>query len=1158
MSEATYARSIRRLRLVTVLPICLFGLNAADCNSAPLPANLPTLTRLEQVRALSAADANLGYPVHIRGVVTYYDGSEPSLDGSSIPNSTTPTMFVQDSSAGIYVNLPSGSLIPTAGDLIVLDGVTESLDVAPQVGHPHWNVVGHSDFPASRRGSFESLAVGAEDSQWEEVRGIVRKAETRSNFLFLEVAVSGGRVRVMIPDYHDSQRDDLVDAEIEIRGVCGALFNQRNQIIGVLLYVPRADLIKVTVPAAPHPFEAPVRTLDNVQRFSVVPNFGHRIHVSGTVTLWQPGHLFYITDQHSSLRIETPRTKTLQVGDRVDATGFPAVKDFRPILEDAEYRVISSGPPPPPKPVGAAQVLKGDYDGNLVVVEGRLIEREVSGGSRTLLLESDGLVFNAHGLGTAIRTKYNSLPVGGWLRVTGVAEVHTNESARNVSFDLLVADDSDIILLRRPSWLTPQHGLQALGVILAAFLAAFGWVISLRHRVEQQARTIRQKQERERHLESQYREIFENANDLVMSFDRDGRFIYANPAAGRTLGYGEGELKTMSVIELTVAASRDHIVDVLRRLEDGEEIGRLDLNLQTKAGEPVILHGISNTQFSDGKFHSVRGIFRDMTEHIKHQRELEQARDKAEAANRAKSEFLANMSHEIRTPMNGVIGTLELALDTDLDPAQREYLLMARDSSEALLAIINDILDFSKIESGKLELKNLDFNLHDVVAETLKTLSLRAHQKGLELAFSADAEVPEFAHGDPGRLRQILINLVGNAIKFTQTGEIVVRISRRSESQGWSELQFTITDSGIGIPKEKQATVFEAFTQVDSSTTREFGGTGLGLSISSRLVSMMGGSIWVESTLGSGSTFGFTAILKTDPPLKTPFAGGELDLTGVPILVVDDNATNRHILRGVVSSWGMKCQVVSSAEEGLTLLREAHAGNAPYPIVLTDVNMPGMDGFGFANAIRDDANLAGALILMLTSADRDGDIKRCGALGINRYLVKPIGRSELLNSIVAVLHERGFGAPRESIRISSEPGPAGPIKALRVLIVEDTAVNQVLLKIVLEKMGHTTVTAGDGREAVEAASREQFDLIFMDVQMPVMDGFAATEAIRQAERLKGGHVPIFAMTAHALQGDRERCLASGMDGYVSKPAKRVEIAAVTNSIAAEKETVTQS
>jgi CheY-like chemotaxis protein len=336
---------------------------------------------------------------------------------------------------------------------------------------------------------------------------------------------------------------------------------------------------------------------------------------------------------------------------------------------------------------------------------------------------------------------------------------------------------------------------------------------------------------------------------------------------------------------------------------------------------------------------------------------------------------------------------------------------------------------------------------------------------------------------------------------------------------------------------------------VDGSTTREFGGTGLGLSISARLVSMMGGSIWVESTLGKGSTFSFTALLKTDLPAKRAFVETEVNLAGVPILVVDDNATNRYILREVVSSWGMNCEVASSAEEGLAFLRKAQSAGNPYQIVLTDGNMPGTDGFGFANEIRDDVSLAGSFILMLTSADRDGDIRRCKELGINRYLVKPVGKSELLTSIVTLLRERGSGARRESIKVSSEVAPVFPPgKSLRILIVEDTPVNQALLRIVLEKMGHRTVTAADGREAVALTAAEKFDLIFMDVQMPVMDGFTATREIRRAEMLNGKHVPIFAMTAHALQGDRERCIAAGMDGYVSKPAKRVEIAAVINGV----------
>jgi PAS domain S-box-containing protein len=1110
---------------------------------------LPTLNQIQQVRNLTAQEAGRGYPVHVRGVVTYYDASEPSYDGSSTPNSTTPTMFIQDSGAGIYINLPSGSPAAKVGDLVELDGLSEFIDVAPQIGHAHWKVVGHSPLPVARRSTYESMTAGVEDSQWEEIRGIVRNVEKRSDFLFLDIAMTGGRVRAMIPDYHDAERDDLVDAEITIRGVCGALFNGRNQIVGVLLYVPNSSVVTVTVPAPSNAFEEPATPLDSVQRFSTNRRFGHRVHVKGTVTLWQPGHVFFLSDEHSSLRIESTRRQPLRAGDRVDVVGFPAIEAFRPVLQDADYRVNSTGPPPAPRHIDAGEILRGDYDGVLVEVEGRLIEKALSDGTRSLLLQSGDTVFNARGEGPDNKASYGSLPIGGLLRVTGVAEVQTNENARNLSFDLLIPEHADIVLLRKPSWLTPEHGIEALGAAVTAFLAVLGWVLALRRRVERQAITIEEKQRRARDLEIRYQEIFENANDLVMSFDANGKFLYANPAVRKTLGYREEELKATSVPELTPKESRPQTMDLLKRLAAEEEIDRLELRLLTKDGAPVILEGISNPQFSDGRLVSVRGIFHDMTQHIRHQQELELAKEKAEAANRAKSEFLANMSHEIRTPMNGVIGTLELALDTDLDSAQREYLQMAKDSSDALLGIINDILDFSKIESGKLELKNVEFNLHDTVAETLKTLSLRAHQKGLELAYHAEAEVPEYAYGDPGRLRQILINLVGNAIKFTQKGEIVVRISRPSERDGWSELLFKISDSGIGIPKEKQATIFEAFTQVDGSTTREFGGTGLGLSISARLVSMMGGSIWVESTLGKGSTFSFTALLKTDLPAKRAFVETEVNLAGVPILVVDDNATNRYILREVVSSWGMNCEVASSAEEGLAFLRKAQSAGNPYQIVLTDGNMPGTDGFGFANEIRDDVSLAGSFILMLTSADRDGDIRRCKELGINRYLVKPVGKSELLTSIVTLLRERGSGARRESIKVSSEVAPVFPPgKSLRILIVEDTPVNQALLRIVLEKMGHRTVTAADGREAVALTAAEKFDLIFMDVQMPVMDGFTATREIRRAEMLNGKHVPIFAMTAHALQGDRERCIAAGMDGYVSKPAKRVEIAAVINGV----------
>ncbi len=1143
---------VQRLGCLLAFLVCiLVCLQPLVLGQAPasMPAHrLPALTHIDEVRKLSSEQANRAYPVHVRAVVTYYDSREPSLDADSLPGPSTPSMFVQDSTAGIFVNLPEVHPTPQAGDLIDLDGVSEQPDVAPQIGHPQWKVVGHVAFPTPQQPSFERMADGVEDSQWVEVSGIVRKVEIRSGFLILEIAMSGGHLRAMVPDYHGALPENLIDAEVRVRGACGALFNERNQIIGVLLNVPRFDQITVTRLSPPQPFAAPATPLDSVQKFSAGSNFGHRIHVSGIVTLAQPGHLFYISDQHGALRVESRQATALQAGDRVDVIGFPAISEFRPILEDATYRVTSQGLAPSARPTTAGEIIKGDYDGSLVMIQGRLVEKPLPGAVQTLVLQSDGLVFNAQ-LQSKDHTRNSSLPVGALVQVTGVPEVQTDENGRNQSFRLLVGHASDIVVLQNPSWFTPKRGLQALAIILVILLAVFGWVLGLRHRVAEQAATIRQKRKREIDLENQYREIFENANDLVMSIDRDGRFIYANPAARRTLGYSEEELKTISFIELSPPESRQQATDLLQNLVNGQEIKTIELTLLTRAGTPVILEGINNSQFSEGQFTSARAIFRDTTEQRKHRRELELAKDKAEAANQAKTDFLANMSHEIRTPMNGVIGTLELVLDTELDSAQRQYLQLAKNSSDSLLAIINDILDFSKIESGKLELDNADFNLHEVVGETLKTLSLRAHQKGLELAYSFDPAVPEYTNGDPGRLRQILINLVGNAIKFTHHGEIVIKVSRQSESSDWTELLFTIADSGIGIPPEKQATIFEAFTQADSSTTRQFGGTGLGLSISVRLVNMMGGTIWVESKMGQGSTFRFTARLKpAHAPAPSSADPSELNLSGIPILVVDDNETNCHILCETVTSWGMRCQAVSSAAAGLSILREAHASGAPYPIVLTDCNMPGMDGFDFANAIRDNVNLSEALILMLTSADRDGDIKRCRDLGINRYLVKPIGKSELLNAIVPLLHQRQSGAPLELSRVAAAPPEVKAHHSLKILIVEDTLVNQMLLRIVLEKMGHTTVTAGDGSRAVECAAQQRFDLIFMDVQMPVMDGFAATAAIREAEKLNGGHVPIYAMTAHALQGDRERCIAAGMDGYVSKPAQRAEIAGVIRNV----------
>jgi PAS domain S-box-containing protein len=642
----------------------------------------------------------------------------------------------------------------------------------------------------------------------------------------------------------------------------------------------------------------------------------------------------------------------------------------------------------------------------------------------------------------------------------------------------------------------------------------------------------------------------EQVGESIVITDLNGSILYVNPAFEKLTGYTRDEAIGQNPRILKSGQHpASYYQEMWATLQDGEAWSGELINRRKDGTLFQEDATISPIKDKDGKIINYVAVKRDITSRKRVEAELAQAKDKAEAANRAKSEFLANMSHEIRTPMNGVIGMLELVLDTSLQPDQKEYLTMARGSSESLLAIINDILDFSKIEAGKLELEEIDFNLHEVVSETLKTLSLRAHQKRLELACSIDTRVPEHTVGDPGRLRQILINLVGNAIKFTSSGEIVVSVTCRSRNAACCELQFNIADSGIGIPKEKQAAIFEAFTQADNSTTRQFGGTGLGLPISALLVKMMGGTVWVESVEGQGSTFRFTAKLKTSSlPASSSEETTQPHLANISVLVVDDNETNRRILSEMVGSWGMHCRTAASASEALQILRDAHNAATPYRIVLTDCRMPGMDGFDFANAIRQDPNMSEALILMLTSADRNGDMKRCRELGIDRYLVKPIGKSELFNTIVAVLEGEMKQLAPETPAPAPRPTSVNPHPSLHILIAEDNPVNQMYLRLALEKMGHTTATAVNGREVIQRALNETFDLVFMDVQMPEMDGLAATAQIRDIENRRGGHIPIVAMTAHALDGDQQRCLAAGMDGYISKPAKLLEIATIIEAV----------
>ncbi len=638
--------------------------------------------------------------------------------------------------------------------------------------------------------------------------------------------------------------------------------------------------------------------------------------------------------------------------------------------------------------------------------------------------------------------------------------------------------------------------------------------------------------------------IITDANRLILSSNEAFSSItgYSIPEIlGRNCKFLQGPLteqQTVNQIRLALKNANHFSGEILNYRKDGNTFWN-----------ELTISPLWNEQ---GKLSHFVGVTRDITDRKWAEQVVRQAQASAEASSRAKSEFLANMSHEIRTPMNGIIGMTELALDTELTANQREYLESVKVSADTLLTVINDILDFSKIEAGKLDLDPVEFDLRETLDNTLKPLALRAHQKGLELTCEIASEIPDILVADSVRLRQIWVNLVGNALKFTTTGEIGIQVSIESIKGNNAALHFKVIDTGIGIPEEKLETIFDQFSQADGSTNRQYGGTGLGLTISAQLVKLMGGRIWVESEVGHGSTFHFTVSLGISATQPKHHDRLHLDhLKDLSVLVVDDNATNRRILDEMLKRWGMKPTLAASGKGALAALRQTTETKSYFQLIIVDCVMPEMDGFSLIEQIHRDDSFSKPVVMMLTSDKLTGETARCRELGIACHLVKPVMQARLLNSILNAL-----GVARLSENLSSPISPIvsapvpGDRKNLRILLAEDNVVNQKVAVRILERQGHNVEVAENGKKALTLLESRKFDVVLMDVQMPEMNGFETTACIRSLEKTTGAHLPIIAMTANAMKGDRERCLAEGMDGYISKPIKIPELLEALQTVTA--------
>ncbi len=945
---------------------------------------LPTLTSAAQVRALSAPEAKKHFPVRIRGVVTYF---EPS----------TPDFFIQDHSGGIWIKWLPTLPRPNQGDLLELHGSTTQVDFAPDIANPSWKIIGRAAMPMPEKVTFQQMATTRWDARWVQVEAVIRRAAYLFNsggriLTFHLLTPDGGQIDVQVPWDSSPLPSQLLDKSVRIVGVCGAEFSAKNQLIGLAVYLQSLRQIEILNSPSTKASESSPISIDNLQRFGFLTSFGKRIKVSGVVTAALDPRNAYIRDSTGSLHIESRDDVVLRPGDQVEALGYPAFEQTHVKLDDSSIRVLATQKPAAAAPISIKQAMSGEFDSSLVSIEGQVVSRSVLPGTKILVIKQDHLVFS---VSSSAHIESN-VQDGSLVSVTGICINEFNTLQKPVSFGLLARSRDDIRIVRTPSWWTLTRLFLLLALVVVGTLLALFWVVILRRKIEEKTETLRA--------------TIESIDEGVLVVDSSGKIV----------AYNQKFLKMWNLSEALLSSGGDEaaIAFVLNQVEAPEvfrnKLVELYSNPNAKSDDVIeLIDGRTLERHSEPQRLSRRSVgrvwsFRDVTDRYRAAKDLAAAKEAAESASRSKSEFLANMSHEIRTPMNGVIGMTELTLQTTLTREQREYLTLAKTSADSLLTVINDVLDFSKIEAGKLVLSPLEADLRMELYSTLRSLAIPAHQKGLELLCRIDPDVPTNVIADTGRIRQILLNLIGNAIKFTARGEVELHVSCLSRSPVEATLRFSVRDTGIGIEPEKLADIFNPFIQADGSVSRRFGGTGLGLTISSRLLELMNGRIEVKSEPSVGSEFSFS--LTCPLPARVPEArlSETFCANALPVLVVDDNLSNRQILTELLASLGM---VSKAVESGTAALDAISANPHSFSAILLDADLAGQDGFELARQLATEPGLRRDLIMMVDSSDLTSCAAECGRLGISSYLVKPVAPDELRKALIPLI---GKGQPRAS------------------------------------------------------------------------------------------------------------------------------------------------